>query len=125
LIILGLLLLVGAAGLSLAFIWANFDTFSAQAGAVELFGNQMNATVGQVFLGGVVAGALVLLGLLMLFSGLGRSARRRSAGRHKLNDHRQEMQDLQHKHDKVSSDLAAHRAATDEAADDAGVTARR
>lgn len=113
-IFLGLLVLVGVAGLSLAVIWANDGVFTTQAGAIEMFGNQMNPTVGQMFLGGAVAGALVLLGMLMVFSGLGRNARRRSAGRHKLDDHRQEMQDLQHKHDTVSSDLAAHRAATSE-----------
>ncbi|GIH03587.1 hypothetical protein Rhe02_16540 [Rhizocola hellebori] len=116
-IFLGLLLLVGAAGLSLAIILANDGTFTAPAGAIELFGNQINATVGQMFLGGVAAGALVLIGIMMVFSGLARNARRRSAGRHKLNDHRQEMRDLQRKHDTVTSDLAAHRAATDEAAD--------
>ena len=124
-IILGLLLLLGVAGASLAVIWANDGGFTAPAGAIELFGNQLNATMGQVFVAGVAAGALALLGLLMVFNGMSRNARRRSAGRHKLNDHRQEMQDLQRKHDIVSSDLAAHRAATDEASEDAGVTARR
>jgi hypothetical protein len=90
-----------------------------------LFGNQINTTVGQIFLAGAAAGALVLLGVIMLFSGLGRSARRRSAGRHKLNDHRTEMRDLQRKHDATSADLAAHRAANNEAAEIDGVTARR
>jgi outer membrane murein-binding lipoprotein Lpp len=124
-IILGLLLLVAVAGVSLAVIWTNDGAFTAPAGAIELFESQMNLTMGQTFLAGVTAGALTLLGLFMVFGGLSRNARRRSAGRHKLNDQRQEMQDLQRKHDTVSSDFAAHRAATDAAAEDSGVTARR
>jgi hypothetical protein len=113
------------AGVSLAVIWANDGAFTAPAGAIELFGNQLNPTMGQTLLAGATVGALALLGILMVFSGMARTARRRSIGRHKLNDHRQEMQDLQRKHDTVSSDFAAHRATTDEAAEDAGVTARR
>jgi hypothetical protein len=124
-IILGLLLILGTAGLSLAVIWANDGAFSAPAGAIELFGNHMNMTVGQIFLAGAAAGALALLGVVMVFSGLGRNARRGSAGRRQLRDHRQEMQDLQRKHDATSSDLAAYRATNDEAADSDGVAARR
>jgi hypothetical protein len=124
-IILGLLLILGTAGLSLAVIWANDGAFTAPAGAIELFGNQMNMTVGQIFLAGTAAGALALLGLVMLFNGIGRNARRRSTARHQLRNHRQEMQDLQRKHDATSADLAAHRATNDEAADSDGITARR
>src|SRR5687768_3445157 len=123
-IILGLLLLMGVAGVSLAVIWANDGAFTAPAVAIELFGNQVNTTMGQTFLAGAAAGALALLGLVLIFSGASRNAHRRSAGRHKLNDHRQEMQDLQRKHDRVSSDLAAHRAASDEPAESAEVSAR-
>jgi hypothetical protein len=124
-IILGLLLILGTAGLSLAVISANDGAFTSPAGVIELFGNQMNMTVGQIFLAGAAVGALALLGLVMVFSGLGSNSRSRSAGRRQLRDHRQEMQDLQRKHDATSSDLAAQRVANDEAADSDGVTARR
>lgn len=124
-IILGLLLILGTAGLSLAAIWSNDGMFTAPAGVIDLFGNQLNMTVGQVFLAGIAAGALAIVGLLMVFSGIGRNARRRSTARHQLRDQRQEMQDLQHKHDATAEDFAAHRAATDKAADSEGVAARR
>lgn len=107
-IILGLLLVLGVGGLSVAAILANRDAFDASAGAVELFGYQANLTVGQVFLAGAAAGAVILLGLLMLFSGMGRSARRRSSSR-------RELRDLQRKHEGVSSELAAQRASEDNA----------
>lgn len=124
-IILGLLLILGTVGLSLAVIWANDGAFTAPAGVIELFGNHMNTTVGQTFLAGVAASALTLLGLAMVLSGLGRNARRQSAGRRQVRDHRQEMQDLQRKHDAASSDLAVQRDANEVAADSDGVTARR
>jgi hypothetical protein len=124
-IILGLLLILGAAGLSLAVIWANDGAFTAPAGVIELFGNQMNVTAGQSFLAGTAAGSLTLLGLVMVVSGLGRGARRQSAGRRQVRDHRQEMQDLQRKHDARSLDLAAQRDADNVAADNDGVTAQR
>ena len=124
-IILGLLLVLGTAGLSLAVFWANDGAFTAPASAIELFGNQMNMTVGQIFLAGTAAGALAMLGLVMLFNGIGRNSHRRSTARHQLRNHRQEMQDLQRKHDATSADLAAHRATNDEAADRNGITARQ
>lgn len=124
-IILGLLLILATAGLSFAIFWANDGILTAPAGAIELFGNQLSMTVGQVFIAGTAAGVLALLGLFMLFSGIGRNARRKSTARHQLRDQRQEMQELQRKHDATSSDFAAHRAATDKAADSDGVTARR
>lgn len=124
-IILGLLLILGTAGLSLAVIWANGDVFTAPVGAIELFGNQIHLTAGQILLAGAAGGALALLGLVMISSGLRRNTRRRSDGRHQLRDHRQEMDDLQRKHDATSSELATHRAANDKAADSDGITARR
>ncbi len=124
-IILGLLLFLGTAGLSLAVIWANDGIFNTSAGVVELFGKQANMTVGQAFLAGAAAGALILLGIVMIVSGLGRHTRRQSAGRRQERDHREEMHDLQRKHDAMSADVATHRDADNLAADHEGVTARR
>ncbi len=124
-IILGLLLILGTAGLSLAVVWANDGIVTAPAAAVELFGNQMHVSVGQLFLVGAAAGALTLLGPVMIISGLGRNARRRSTARHQLRDHRQEMKGLENKHDAKTRDLAARHTATVNAADSDGITARR
>jgi hypothetical protein len=114
-IILGLLLVLGVGGLALAAIVSNNGVFAAPAGTIELFGYHVDATVGQVFLTGAAAGAVVILGILMLLRGVGRSARRRSATRRELAAQRQEVQDLQRKHDSVSSDLAAQRLTEDKA----------
>jgi hypothetical protein len=85
-IILGLLLLLGAAGISFAAFRANESVFTAPAGTIELFGRHADLTIGQVFLGGAVLGAVVLLSVMMLFSGMGRRARRRSATRRELRE---------------------------------------
>jgi hypothetical protein len=116
-ILLGLLLVLGLAGLILVTFMDNDGLFAAPAGAVELFGYQAEPTVGQVFLVGAAAGALALVGLAMLFSGTGRRARRGIATRRELRAQRAEMLELQRRHDSVTSELAAQRAAEAEAAD--------
>ncbi|MEV4414573.1 hypothetical protein [Catellatospora sp. NPDC049609] len=115
-ILLGLLLVLGLSGLALAAFMNNDGLFTAPAGTVELFGYQAELTVGQVFLAGAVGGALVLIGLSMMFSGAGRRARRRLATRRELQQQRAEMRDLQRKHDSMESQLASRRAAEANAA---------
>ena len=117
-IILGFLLVIGAVGLALAVLWANDGVFAASAGTIELFGYQTNTTVGQVFLAGAAAGAVTLLGVLMLFNGVGRSARRRSAARHEVRAHQEEVRELQRKHDAIAADRAAQPTADDESSVD-------
>lgn len=124
-IFLGLLLILGTAGLSFAVVMTNNNVFSAPAGAVDVLGIQLNLTVGQTFLSGLALGALALLGLVMLLYGIGRNARRNSNARHKLRSHRQEMEDLQREHDAASADLASRRAAGEVAAEGDGITTRR
>ncbi|MFD0596814.1 hypothetical protein ACFQZ4_34970 [Catellatospora coxensis] len=67
--LLGLLLVLGLAGLALVAFMDNDGLFTTSAGAVELFGYTFSPTVGEVFLIGTAAGALFLVGLFMLFSG--------------------------------------------------------
>ena len=117
-ILLGFLLILASAGLSLALIRANDSIFNAPVPALDLFGDQIHATVGQVFLAGVAAGATALLGLVMVIMAISRNIDRRSTARHKLRNRRDEIQVQQQKHD--ATDLAAHRAANDEAADSEG-----
>lgn len=122
-ILLGFLLILASAGLSLALIWTNDSIFNTPMPGIDLFGYQIQATVGQVFLAGVVAGAAALLGLAMIISAIRRSADRRSTARHQLRNRRDEIQDQQRERD--ATNLAAHRAAKDEAADSEGITTRR
>ncbi|GAA1630870.1 hypothetical protein ACFQY4_36700 [Catellatospora bangladeshensis] len=116
-ILIGLLLVLGLSGLALAAFMNNDGLYTAPAGTVELFGYSVEATVGQVFLTGAVAGALVLIGLFIMFGGACRRARRRMAARRELAEQRAEMRDLQRKHDSMESELAANRARETGAAD--------
>lgn len=116
-ILVGLLLVLGLSGLALAAFMNNDGLYSAPAGTVELFGYTAEPTVGEVFLLGAVAGALVLIGLFTMFGGAGRRARRRLAARRTLAEQRAEMRDLQRKHDSMESELAAKRARETGAAD--------
>lgn len=108
-ILLGLLLVLGVAGVAIAAFLANDGLYSAPIGAVDLFGYHAQPTAGQVFLAGTAAGAIILLGIFMIFSGAGRRARRRLSTR-------RELRDLQRKHDSVASELAAQQKAAEQKA---------
>jgi hypothetical protein len=83
-IILGLLLILGTAGLSFAALRANESVFTAPAGTIELFGYKAHMTIGDIYFAGAIAGAIVMLSLVMLFGGMGRHARRSAAMRQEL-----------------------------------------
>ncbi|GIG00951.1 hypothetical protein [Catellatospora citrea] len=116
-ILLGLLLVLGLAGLALVAFMDNDGLFTTSVGTVELFGYQVALTVGEVFLIGAAAGALLLVGLFMLFGGAGRRARRRLAARRELQAQRAENLDLKRRHESIATELAAQRAAEAGAAD--------
>ncbi|MFC7244272.1 hypothetical protein ACFQO7_17500 [Catellatospora aurea] len=115
--LLGLLLVLGLAGLALVAFMDNDGLFTASVGSVELFGYDATLSVGEVFLIGAAAGALLLVGLFMLFGGAGRRARRRMAARRELQAQRAENLALKRKHDTIATELAAQRAAEAGAAD--------
>jgi hypothetical protein len=79
--ILGVLLLLGVVGAAVAVAWANQDTIAASAGTLDVFGQQVNLTVVQLFLIGAAAGAVALLALYMTVGGtrrrMSRTAQRR------------------------------------------------
>jgi hypothetical protein len=111
-IILGLLLLLAATGLSLAAIQANRSVFDDSAGVIGLFGYSVEASVGQVFLVGAAAGALALLGLAMIIGGFGRGARRRIATRRELRRQEAEVRDTERRDEaEVVESTKAERAA--------------
>ena len=127
-IFLGLLLILASAGLSLALIRSNASIFTAPVPVLDIFGNQIHATVGQVFIAGAVAAAVALLGLVMLVSALGRKAARRSTARHQLRSRRDEIQDLKRKRDatdREASDRAADHVGDDEENDSERIATRR
>ena len=105
-IIVGLLLLLAAAGLSLAAIQANRSVFEDSAGVVGLFGYSVEATVGEVFLVGAGVGALALLGLAMIIGGFGRGARRRMATRRELRRQEAETRETQRQEETEAAERA-------------------
>lgn len=92
-ILLGLLLLLGAVALSSAAIWANQDSFSSSAGQFELLGYSAELTIGQVYMAGLVIGALGFFGILMMMSGAGRRAGRRAATRRQLREQEDQLRE--------------------------------
>lgn len=112
-ILLGLLLVFGLAGLALVAFMDNDGLFTTSVGTVELFGYQAALTVGEVFLIGAGAGALILVGLFMLFGGAGRRARRRLAARRELQAQRAENLDLKRRHEELAAQRAAEAGAAD------------
>jgi hypothetical protein len=105
-IILGLLLLLAAAGLSFAAIQANRSVFEDSAGVIGMFGYSVEATVGEVFLVGAAAGALALLGLSMIIGGFGRGARRRMATRRELRRQDAETREAQRQEEAEAAERA-------------------
>ena len=126
-ILLGLLLMLGAIALSSAVIWANQDVFEQPAGTFTLLGYSADLSVTQVFLAGLVLGALAFMGIVMTMSGAGRRARRRAVTRRQLRDQESQLRDqesqlaaLQRERDKSDVRSASadprHRRRGDEAA---------
>lgn len=124
-IILGLLLVLGAAGLSFAAIQANQGIFDGSAGVIELMGRSTEVTIGEVFLVGAAAGALALLGLFMTFSGFARRARRRAAVRRQLRDQQHELRDLEREKEAAAAEAGRHSAAEERAAQREDALAKR
>jgi TRAP-type C4-dicarboxylate transport system permease large subunit len=92
-ILLGLLLMLGAIALSSAVIWANQDVFEQPAGTFTLLGYSADLSVTQVFLAGLVIGALAFMGIVMIMSGAGRRARRRAVTRRQLREQESQLRD--------------------------------
>ncbi|HZM77225.1 MAG TPA: hypothetical protein VFC19_15945 [Candidatus Limnocylindrales bacterium] len=90
---MGLLLILGAIALSSAVIWANQDVFQQSAGTFALLGYSADLTVTQIFLAGLVIGALGFMGIAMVMSGTGRRARRRAMTRRQLRDQESQLRD--------------------------------
>jgi len=133
-ILLGLLLTVGAIALASAVIWANQDVFEKSAGTFTLLGYSAELTVTQIFLAGLIIGALGFMGIVMIMSGAGRRARRRAVTRRQLREQESQLREqesqlaaLQRERDQADAKAAIsdarHRRA-DEAARDENLANR-
>lgn len=129
-ILLGLLLMLAAIAVSSAVIWANQDAFGQSAGTFTLMGYSADLTITQIFLGGLIIGALVFMSIAMIMSGAGRRARRRAITRRQLREQESQLREqegqlaaLQRERDKADAAKAAtldarHRRAEEAARDE-------
>jgi hypothetical protein len=92
-ILLGLLLILGTIALTSAVIWANQDVFGQSAGTFTLMGYTADLTITQVFLAGLIIGALGFMGIVMTMSGAGRRARRRAVTRRQLREQESQLRE--------------------------------
>lgn len=99
--ILGLLLLLAAAGLTLDVVFQNTSSLN-----VDAIGQTFTLSSGWLFVAGVIAGAVGLLGVTMLLGGMARNRRRRIA----LAESRGTSQDLQTDRDRLAAELDDERA---------------
>lgn len=99
--VLGLLLLLSAAGLTLDVVVQN--TASSN---VDVFGQTFSVSPGWLFAAGVAAGAVGLLGVILVVGGVTRARRRRVA----LADSRESAQALRSDRDRLAAQLDQERA---------------
>ncbi len=89
-VVLGLLLLLASAGVTLGVVLSNTDEVSASAFGVSL----SNVSIGGLFLFGVIVGAAAMLGAGMLLTGAARKRSRRVATKRKVSAVRTEKEQL-------------------------------
>lgn len=99
--VLGLFLLLAAAGLTLDVVFQNTSSIS-----VDAVGQSFTLSSGWLFVAGVATGAIGLIGVSMLMAGLGRAKSRRAA----LAESRSTMQGLQADRDRLAEELDRERA---------------
>jgi hypothetical protein len=100
--ILGLLLLLAAAGLAVDVVVQNTPSIT-----VEAVGATFSMSPGWLFVAGLATGAIGLLGVSLLVAGITRARRRRTA----LAESRTSLQDLQAERDRLAVELERQRAA--------------
>lgn len=100
--ILGLLLLLAAGGLAVDVVVQNTSSIN-----VDAVGQTFSLSPGWLFVAGVATGVIALLGVGMLFAGMARARRRRSA----LVNTRSSVEELQAERDRLAVELERERAA--------------
>ena len=112
-VVLGLLLLLAAGGLTAAVVTANTDAVTVTAFEQSASG----LTLGGLFLAGVVTGAIAILGLTMMLAGLSRRRARRVGLKREMRDVRDERETLAEENARLRDELTAARAAAPAYAD--------
>ncbi|GAB1688549.1 hypothetical protein [Krasilnikovia sp. M28-CT-15] len=89
-VILGLLLLAAAAIIGVAGVLGNAGEAHALSDGFSVFGYPVTGSTGELFLYGIVVGAVAAFGLSMLLAGARRTSRRGSVARSGLKQSRRE-----------------------------------
>jgi TRAP-type C4-dicarboxylate transport system permease large subunit len=111
-VVLGLLLLLASAGLTLGVVLSNTDPVTASAFGVSL----SDVSVGGLFLAGVIAGAVAMLGLGILLMGAARKRSRRVESNHRVQRVRSEKAQLAEENAALRAQIAEPYPATGEPA---------
>jgi uncharacterized membrane protein YedE/YeeE len=105
---LGLILLIAAGGISVDIVLKNAASMDVSA-----FGQTISTTQGGLFVAGVVAGMVGVLGALMLTGGLARAGQRRAASRDlekNLEETHGSTAQLKAERDRLAAEVQGHRA---------------
>ncbi|MCU1596206.1 MAG: hypothetical protein JWO12_3598 [Frankiales bacterium] len=101
-VVLGLLLLLAAAGVTVAVVLDNTDPVSVSA-----FGSSLsNLSLGELFLGGVAVGGIAVLALALLVMSARRRRSRRLETKQQVRHVRTEKQQLQEENEALRAQLA-------------------
>jgi hypothetical protein len=103
-VVLGLFLLVVAGVVTAAMVLQNTD-----ASMASVFGQAVHTTIGGLFLAGVVAGAVALLGLMLMLAGARRRRARRAGLKRQVREAHGERESLAEENARLQRELEATR----------------
>lgn len=101
---LGLLLVLVAGIVTAAVVIQNTDASSA-----SVFGQAIHGTIGGLFLAGVIAGAVALLGVMLMIAGATRRRHRRLGLKRQVRDARGEKESLAEENARLQNELTSSR----------------
>jgi len=91
-IVIGFILLIAAVIVGAAAVSANIGIANTLPNGFGVFGHYFTGSTGMLFIGGIVVGAVGMLGLSLTFGGSWRSARGHAAARRELRNTRRQQQ---------------------------------
>ncbi len=113
LIFIGLVLLVAAVVVGVVGVLTNSGDEHALTDGFSVFDYHVTGSTGNLFLYGIVVGAVGLLGLALLFAGARRSSRKARNARRETKDARKQAADAQHERDRLAEQNSTLASQTD------------
>jgi uncharacterized membrane protein YciS (DUF1049 family) len=122
-VLIGLVVLVAAVVVGVAGVLANGGSGHAFSGHFAVFGYHVSGSTGELFLYGVVVGAIGVGGLGLLLSGASRTARRGRLARRELKRSRRETASVSKDRDQLAEQQQAATATSDSTTGGSGLPA--